>query len=345
MTDNSDTRAELETLLLRELFKKNLSIPDYQRPYEWGGEQVEQLLKDIENAGDRPYLMGTVILHQVGDRYDIVDGQQRLLTLTLLAKAVEVIPESMPLLEAEVRHKKSQFFLWNNHRLIQDKLNGRSFARLADNIQFHVITIQGRNALDLAYTFFDSQNSKGAKLTDYNLLKAHHLQFIPDSEESLAKAHNEFWEARNDRHGLLFGELLRRIRMWSRGEERDRRAERGVYNEFVSQCEPSEVEQREHLLNRYQQPFAFRSWYRENGRVVLNMKYPMNEGEDLLPMEIPQTIEGGDAFFLYAKRYYKVYEQLFKNTEPVTESVLFVRKLSNDFKATALHQDIQTRTS
>ena len=33
--------------------------------------------------------------------------------------------------------------------------------------------------------------------------------------------------------------------------------------------------------------------------------------EDLIPMEIPQTIEGGDAFFLYAKRYHKMYELLF----------------------------------
>ncbi len=79
-------------------------------------------------------------------------------------------------------------------------------------------------------------------------------------------AHNEFWEARNNEHQRIFGELLRRIRMWNRGEERDSRAERGVYNEFISQCEPSDVEQSEHLLNRYQQPFAFRSWYRDNGR-------------------------------------------------------------------------------
>ena len=43
----------------------------------------------------------------------------------------------------------------------------------------------------------------------------------------------------------------------------------------------------------------------------------MRRDRCLIPMEIPQTIEGGDAFFLYAKRYHKMYKLLFG--EPTRE--------------------------
>lgn len=68
--------------------------------------------------------------------------------------------------------------------------------------------------------------------------------------------------------------------------------------------------------------------------------------EFLLPAEITQTIEGGDAFFLYAKHYHKLYNGIFgNNRENRSSSVKFVHDLTisiNDkylrqaFKATML---------
>lgn len=65
-------------------------IPDYQRPYSWGTEHTLQLLDDLEAAldgeTDEPYFLGSVILVK-GDaspRAEVIDGQQRLTTLSIL---------------------------------------------------------------------------------------------------------------------------------------------------------------------------------------------------------------------------------------------------------------------
>ncbi|MCY4365207.1 MAG: DUF262 domain-containing HNH endonuclease family protein [Chloroflexi bacterium] len=65
-------------------------IPLYQRPYAWTTEQVDELLDDLLNAMDRdaqsPYFLGSVVLiKKEGDsKSAVVDGQQRLTTLSML---------------------------------------------------------------------------------------------------------------------------------------------------------------------------------------------------------------------------------------------------------------------
>ena len=64
-------------------------IPMYQRPYVWEEGTVQQLLDDITDAlsrgGDEPYFLGSVVLIKSdGDaKSEVVDGQQRLTTLTM----------------------------------------------------------------------------------------------------------------------------------------------------------------------------------------------------------------------------------------------------------------------
>ena len=72
---------------IAECLKKNIEIPEYQRPYRWSTKNVEQLLRDILNSqsnGKLNYLIGTVILHDDNQSFKIVDGQQRITTLILL---------------------------------------------------------------------------------------------------------------------------------------------------------------------------------------------------------------------------------------------------------------------
>lgn len=71
------------------------SIPDYQRPYSWGTEQALQLLADLTDALDRnedsePYFLGSAVLVKKEDasESEVIDGQQRLTTLTILLAAL-----------------------------------------------------------------------------------------------------------------------------------------------------------------------------------------------------------------------------------------------------------------
>ena len=65
-------------------------IPLYQRPYAWTTEQVDELLDDLLNAMDRdaqsPYFLGSVVLikNESDSTSAVVDGQQRLTTLSML---------------------------------------------------------------------------------------------------------------------------------------------------------------------------------------------------------------------------------------------------------------------
>jgi hypothetical protein len=71
------------------------SIPDYQRPYSWGTEQALQLLADLTDALDRdedtePYFLGSAVLVKDDETSasEVIDGQQRLTTLTILLAAL-----------------------------------------------------------------------------------------------------------------------------------------------------------------------------------------------------------------------------------------------------------------
>ncbi len=80
-----------------EIFSEKhfFNVPDYQRPYVWGDDQVNALLNDLYNAfknnNDKEYFIGCMIWNEKSSRegenfssYDILDGQQRFLTSYLL---------------------------------------------------------------------------------------------------------------------------------------------------------------------------------------------------------------------------------------------------------------------
>lgn len=76
---------------LRKVFSSDyeFAIPEYQRPYRWGTDQALQLLDDLEESLDRdpdePYFLGSLVLVRRSEtEYDVIDGQQRLTTLTML---------------------------------------------------------------------------------------------------------------------------------------------------------------------------------------------------------------------------------------------------------------------
>ncbi|MFY3386714.1 DUF4357 domain-containing protein [Paracidovorax sp. MALMAid1276] len=75
------------------------TIPGYQRPYAWGRDQAQELLDDLLGALSSaptqlseaaPYFLGSIVLIKTEAQPDatVVDGQQRLTTLTLLLSAV-----------------------------------------------------------------------------------------------------------------------------------------------------------------------------------------------------------------------------------------------------------------
>jgi hypothetical protein len=90
--DGGMQQLEAHEVALHKVFCSDydFSIPDYQRPYAWQVEQATQLLDDLIDALDRdgtePYFLGSVVLvkHKSSAAAQVIDGQQRLTTLTIL---------------------------------------------------------------------------------------------------------------------------------------------------------------------------------------------------------------------------------------------------------------------
>ncbi|QUS36190.1 DUF262 domain-containing protein [Falsirhodobacter algicola] len=77
--ESSDTNVE-------RLFTSDfLVIPRFQRPYSWDDENLEDFWNDVVQAEGEDYFIGSMVLYQSGrQQYGVVDGQQRLTTITIL---------------------------------------------------------------------------------------------------------------------------------------------------------------------------------------------------------------------------------------------------------------------
>lgn len=67
-----------------------LAVPKYQRAFSWDDENVANFLADVNTAyseGSSEYFMGSIVLQGSDQKYDVVDGQQRLTTATILIAA------------------------------------------------------------------------------------------------------------------------------------------------------------------------------------------------------------------------------------------------------------------
>jgi hypothetical protein len=129
-----------------------LSIPEYQRPYCWQDQQLDQLLSDLkahnsnEKTGGLDYYLGSLVLHYDGTQLNIIDGQQRVTTIGLLAFTlgypcdISLTFES-PLSQQQIKHN----FSWLNQRV----------SKLKDTIDFTrmMFTLVITRSQDDAYLF------------------------------------------------------------------------------------------------------------------------------------------------------------------------------------------------
>lgn len=93
-------KIESDKLLVKDVFSKWFRIPEYQRPYVWDKDQVTELLDDVMQAQtsnpDSQYFLGSMVLrkkdkeegHTKYEEFDLLDGQQRLITLFLITAVV-----------------------------------------------------------------------------------------------------------------------------------------------------------------------------------------------------------------------------------------------------------------
>ncbi|MFZ2269270.1 MAG: DUF262 domain-containing protein [Azonexus sp.] len=306
-------KVEAKVVSLGKILRQRLAIPPYQRSYRWQQHHVSQLFDDlVRHRTKQAYRLGTVVLHRNGG-CDIVDGQQRLVTLTMLCSALDPYGrQHFSLLEHRFVSSSCIRALQRNSALIRHRVQHLSAPDRRALLDFllkrcEVVCI---TLVDLgeSFQFFDSQNARGKDLFPHDLLKAFHLSQMSGETQKARIACVEQWEeiARQDNggktlHGLqaILGDVLYPLRQWCMGESGicfDRTAIRVFKG-----------------VNLDSAPHPFVEPLRELDRAL-----------DNFPFQVNQPIINGRRFFEYVERYLTLYRRLFVDQHPCLASVLNV---------------------
>lgn len=221
----------------------HIKFPIYQRPYKWEAKNVIQLIDDIIVHKEKSaYRLGTIVIHQEKNNktniveYNIVDGQQRTITLILITKAIikavekdEIIIQNKVLKEQigsiknnmvvpSFKNEISIANIQNNYREIERlvaSMDEETISFLFNKCQFIKFVLSD---VSEAFQFFDSQNARGKDLDPHDLLKAYHLREFGESEEQQKIKVISTWENMETNELVsLFGEYLFRVKSWSKG--------------------------------------------------------------------------------------------------------------------------------
>ena len=157
-------------------------IPIYQRSFAWHKENVRELFDDITNSYPNEYFIGTIVVTDKGDYLEIVDGQQRLVTISLFFIAVRDFLKEIgetkkaDVIENEFLVKESYKEEERKQRLILNNIDNDFYSRILIEGKKFEPTRASHERLIEAYDFLKSfimnkYNSEGLNgildLTDF----------------------------------------------------------------------------------------------------------------------------------------------------------------------------------
>ena len=299
-----------------------LKIPVYQRPYKWTAKNANQLLDDIEEAmtaNKEVYRVGTLILHKEradkkssstgSDKivYNIVDGQQRTITFSLLLEVLQ--EDSIDFLKQKLVYNayNLQNVTRNYHALkirldkVKDeKEKEELLAYIKNQCQLIVVITEDQSE---AFQFFDSQNARGKALYPHDLLKAFHLREMSDVDVTETEHVVGIWENLNQRElAILFKEYLYRLKEWIKGNRPDELTEHNI-------------EIFKGITAKDKHPFA--QFYKGAYAYAddLNRSHAMfvTGHQKLTPFQINAPVIAGKPFFDFTKHYFDILADIQNN--------------------------------
>lgn len=215
----SNAKEYVKTLTISDLFddknKCKYIIPIYQRNYAWGYDEISSLLQDIKNAcektkeQDKNYYIGSLVVYrrENGD-FEVIDGQQRLTTLTLimhhLGKLVfkNVFFEHRDESEQALSNLNSEKLPSNFSQAL--KIIDKGIHEWGDNKtditkflleKVEIIRTEVPEGTDLNH-YFEIMNTRGEQLEKHEILKARLMKVLPTAIEQSLFA--KIWDACSD---------------------------------------------------------------------------------------------------------------------------------------------------
>jgi len=220
---------EPELLTVEKLFKDGkYIIPLYQRNYAWGESEIDQLIQDIwdscpkeektDEQSSNPYYIGSLVVSNRGEFYEVIDGQQRHTTLSILLAVlrseqksdVQLHEITETNLSFESREKSSntlrQIFkqkpcdgeegMITAYKVCQKKLKVENidiqkFTSYLMN-QVKILRTEVPDGTDLNH-YFEIMNNRGEQLEKHEVLKARFMSAFKENEKRAVFA--QVWDA------------------------------------------------------------------------------------------------------------------------------------------------------
>lgn len=307
LLNNHITQAEDD----QDIFDIQLQIPEYQRPYKWTAKNANQLFDDILNAmseNKETYRVGTLILHEDKAQgcYNIVDGQQRTITFSLLLKALGA--GSIAFLGQQLTGNPYNLNnVPNNYRAFVRRISNLSqntkddlLAYIENNCEMIVVITED---LSEAFQFFDSQNARGKKLYPHDLLKAYHLREMTELDAEQTEKTVKIWEDMNQKDlSALFTDYLYRLKEWIRGNK-------------AAELDEHNIDLFKGITGSDNYPYA--QYYKGAFSYADNLNHsstPFVTGlHKLSPFQLDTPIVAGKPFFDYAKHYFDILADIRNN--------------------------------
>ncbi len=257
-------RVTIKTSSVADILQWELHIPDYQRGYCWDGKNILSLLNDIRDwqrntSQSDDYRLGTIVVKRREDKkdiYDLIDGQQRLITLGIWKHFASGSGKGTISLGCNNRTNRAKYHLVQakNHIGKWQQDNGNAALDLS-RVEMSVVVISASTSEDIAFRFFIHLNAAGKRLSDYDLLKSHHLRYIQGDDLSMTMANR--WNELDSIKEILLHQCLYRIRNWMGGQpfkiNADNVESHDLFHSFSMDFKPLEG------LYTFQKPFQIDS--------------------------------------------------------------------------------------
>lgn len=196
-------------------------IPLYQRAFAWEYTEILQMVDDIENFETDNYYLGTLIVFKRNDnKFEVIDGQQRLTALYLLLTVLGIDFESNAV-SFEYRQKSDDSLSklknaeggdWRKNAdegilsgfdVISKRLDGKGKRRPRLNKRLkrvNMVRVVVPPNTDLN-KYFEIMNNRGEQLEQQDIVKSRLMGMIRTEEEREAFAH--IWDACSDMSGYV----------------------------------------------------------------------------------------------------------------------------------------------
>ena len=338
---------ETGIISVKKLLDTKLNIPPYQRPYKWTEKHVTQLIDDIcRHKYKSAYRIGTVVLHKnEGDKYDIVDGQQRFITFLLIVHALceshnptqgyrelKSIKNNIDEYKYDFSSDITQTNIRKNYEAILayiTRLDSESIQFLFEKCEVVRVVIDD---LSEAFQFFDSQNARGKALEPHDLLKAFHLREMHAETAEEKERVVETWEAAPLQElSDLFSIYLYRLRRWIHGKNAD-----GFNKDKIDEFKGLSAQNAEYPCARAVRIVdLYVSDYNKSMHSAVHQRMPY-------PFQLDQPVINGKRFFEMIAHYFDLFSKI-RDTHDLRDEIEHYERLRQQMQRGLADENLTTK--